>query len=247
MTKNFKIYSKYYDLLYKDKDYHSEANYVAKQLKLFVPKAKSILEFGSGTGGHGVLLQKKGFDVFGLDQSEEMVAEAKKRGLPCQTADISRFKLKQKYDAVISLFHVIGYLTNNKDLTATFQNAYKHLNKDGVFLFDLWYSPAVYEQKAVTRLKKIQNKEVAVTRIAEPHIDINNNIVDVRYTIFIKDIPTGKISEFEESHPVRHFSAPEIGLLAKLTGFEVIKSEEFLTGNQPSASTWGVCFILRKI
>lgn len=247
MSENFQIYSKYYNLLYRDKDYRAEANYVAKRLKTFAPNVKSILEFGSGTGGHGLLLQKKGFDIFGLDQSEYMVAEAKKRGLPCQVADVSKFKLKEKYDAVISLFHVVSYLTTNESLVATFLNANKHLNKNGIFLFDIWYTPAVYEQGALPRVKKMQNKEVSITRIAEPKIDINNNIIDVQFTILVKDLVTGETNELFESHPMRHFSVPEIDLLAKLTGFEILKTEEFLTGNKPSGNTWGVCFILKKI
>jgi SAM-dependent methyltransferase len=247
MSENFQLYSKYYNLLYGDKNYKAEANYVAKQIKIFAPNAKSILEFGSGTGGHGILLQKKGFDVFGLDQSEYMTEEAKKKGLPCKVANISNFKLEEKYDVVVSLFHVVSYLTENEDLIVTFKNANKHLNKDGIFLFDVWYSPAVYEQKAVSRIKKIQNKEISVTRIAEPKIEVNKNLVTVCYSILAKDLATGETSELFESHPMRHFSILEIELLAKFTGFEVIKSEEFLTGNEPSDNTWGVCFILKKI
>ena len=247
MAENYKIYSKYYNLLYQDKDYKAEANYVAKRIKAFAPKTKSILEFGSGTGGHGLILQKKGFKIFGLDKSAAMVAEAKKRGLPCQTADISRFKLKNKYDTVISLFQVIGYLTDNEELTAAFLNARRHLNKDGIFIFDTWYSPAVYEQKARSRVKKMRNAEIAVKRTSKPIIDINNDIIDVCFTALVKDLASGKTSRFYESHPVRHFSAPEIGLLAKLTGFKVLTMEEFLTGKEPSGQTWNVCFILKKI
>jgi len=247
MKANYNLYSKYYDLLYADKDYDSEASYVDKQIKALIPWAKSILEFGCGTGKHGVLLKKRGFEVFGLDQSAQMIGEAKKRGLPCKMADISDFKLKEKYDAIISLFHVVGYLTDNDHLGAMFSNAHHHLNKNGVFLFDLWYSPAVYEQKATTRIKKMRNKEIEVTRIADPKIDVNKNMVDVRYTIFVKDLATNHIEEISESHPVRNFSIPEIELLAKITGFEVKKTEELLTSNEPSVKTWGVCFILQKI
>lgn len=246
MSKNFQLYSKYYNLLYGDKDYKAEVNYVTKEIKKFAPKTKSILEFGSGTGGHGVLLQKKGFDIFGLDKSKYMVSEAKKGGLKCKIANISKFKLKEKYDAIISLFHVISYLTSNEDLIATFINANKHLNKGGIFLFDVWYSPAVYKQKAVPRTKKMQNKEISVVRNAVPKIDINNNIVNVEFTILIKDLITGKTSKLFENHPMRHFSTPEIDLLAKSTGFKILKIEEFLTGNKPSNNTWGVCFILEK-
>ncbi|MDP3996388.1 MAG: class I SAM-dependent methyltransferase [bacterium] len=247
MSKNFQTYSKYYNLLYGDKDYNAEANYVSKKIRTFAPKAESVLEFGSGTGGHGLLLQKNGFQVFGLDKSEYMAAEAKKKGLECQVADISNFKLKGKYDAVVSLFHVISYLTDNKDLIATFFNAHKHLNNGGVFLFDVWYSPAVYKQKASHRVKRMKNKEIAVTRTATPKIDGNRNVINVEYKILVKDLITKKTNRLLENHPMRHFSIPEIGLLAKLTGFEMVKAEEFLTGKKPSDNTWGVCFVLKKI
>lgn len=246
MSKNFQTYSKYYNLLYSDKDYSAEANYVAKQIKKYAPKTKSILDLGSGTGGHGLLLKKKEFDVFGLDLSEQMIFEAKKKGLPCQVGDISNFKLKNKFDSAVSLFHVVSYLTSNEALISTFKNVNKHLNKDGIFLFDIWYSPSVYKQKALPRIKKMKNEDIAVTRIADPKIDLNNNIVDVQFTVLVKELATGKIEELFESHPMRHFSIPEIELLAKFTGFKLLKAEEFLTGNKPSGETWGVCFILKK-
>ena len=246
MSDTFGLYAKYYNLLYDDKDYSAEVDYVIKQLKRFAPTAKSILEFGSGTGKHGMLLQKEGYDVFGLERSEAMVAEARLKGFECQVTDISDFELKEKYDAVISLFHVVSYITNNVALINTFINACKHLNRQGIFLFDVWYTPAVYEQKALPRIKKMQNGELAVTRLADPKIDVNSNIVDVQFTVFAKELDTGKASELFESHPMRHFSIPEIGLVAEMTGFEILKAEEFLTGNVPSVKTWGVCFILKK-
>ena len=53
----FNAYSKYYDLLYLDKDYIGEAKYVEKQLKNNGINKGDILEFGSGTGKHGRLLK----------------------------------------------------------------------------------------------------------------------------------------------------------------------------------------------
>lgn len=46
---------------------------------------------------------------------------------------------------------------------------------------------------------------------------------------------------------MRHFSYNEILFLAQISGFELIKSEEFLTGNYSSPKTCGVCFVLKKI
>ena len=246
MSSNFKLYSKYYNLLYADKDYQSESFYIKKLLQAYFPNGKSILEFGSGTGVHGLKLVSEGYDVFGLERSESMVAEATSKGFLCQVADISNFNLNRKFDGIISLFHVISYLTENNNLLNCFRNAYSHLNAEGVFIFDIWYSPAVYHLKAVPRIKRMKDNDTSVIRFADPVINVNSNVVDVKFTVLAKDIHTNVMEEFTESHPMRHFSFPEIALLAECTGFKILKAEEFLSGKDPSENSWGVCFVLKK-
>lgn len=246
MNDNFTLYSKYYDLLYQNKDYASEVSYISDCIKLHAPNAKTILEFGSGTGGHGLILQKKGYEVYGLERSQQMVEEARSKGFTCEQADIVNIELNRKFDVIIALFHVISYVTANVSLEKIFRNAAKHLNTHGLFIFDVWYSPAVYYQKPETRIKRVENSDITVIRIAEPEDHFDLNVVDVNYTILVKDKNTKRCIEFQEKHPMRHFSIPEIDLLATHTGFELIKAEEFLTGNEPSKDTWGVNFILQE-
>ena len=52
MEKVFDGYSRYYDLLYKDKNYKSESEYISSLIKTHSPNAKKVLELGSGTGIH---------------------------------------------------------------------------------------------------------------------------------------------------------------------------------------------------
>ena len=210
------------------------------------PTTKTILEFGSGTGGHGLILKKMGYSIYGIERSKQMVKEAKMQGFPCEQGDIINFKIDKKFDVVISLFHVISYINDNESLENVFRNASNHLDTGGLFIFDVWYSPAIYNLKPEIRVKKVENDEISVIRLAEPKIHINLNVVDVNYTIIVKDKRKDKWIEFQERHPMRHFSIPEIRLLATFTGFELLKSEEFLTGNEPSENSWGVNFILKK-
>lgn len=246
---NFQLYSQYYDLLYKDKNYVAEAEYVAKTLKKYHKNVATIIELGSGTGSHAEHLCTQGFKIFGVERSGEMVELAKQKNIVNYfpvVGDITTFKLNKKADAAISLFHVISYLTTNEQLIACFNQTWEHLNTNGIFLFDVWYTPAVYTQKPETRIKRLSNETIEVTRLAEPQIHYNDNAVDVNYEVIIKDKISGKLITLLEKHPMRHFSIPEIELMAKLTGFELIKVEEFLTINPTSEKTWGVCFILRK-
>ena len=71
---SFNSYSHYYDLLYQDKDYHSEAAYIDSLLKKYAISQSNILEFGSGTGIHAGYLCELGYLVHGVELSSEMVS-----------------------------------------------------------------------------------------------------------------------------------------------------------------------------
>lgn len=246
---NFNLYSQYYDLLYSEKDYKAEAAYVVDLIKKHNPNANSILELGSGTGKHARLFEECGYHVLGIERSSEMVAIAlkqKKSNVKYQVSDISNFVAQEKFEVALSLFHVISYLTVNEKLIETFQNVWQHLQANGLFIFDVWHSPAVYHQRPENRTKKLTGVDVEVFRKAIPQIDTENNVVLVNYDIQIRDLKTDQVTTFTEKHPMRYFSFPEMELLARLTGFEVIATEEFFTKKTPSTATWGVCYILRK-
>lgn len=248
-SENFNNYSKYYDLLYKDKDYNAEASYIVKLARKYKDNISKFLELGCGTGNHAAILCNQGFEVVGLERSAEMVSLAKQKGIQNfnpKVADITTFKVEDKFDVAVSLFHVISYLTNNEQLINCFKTVHQHLNDKGIFIFDVWYSPAVYMQRPETRVKRMSNDKIDVTRIAESVIHFNKNVVDVNYTIIIKDKATQIAETHQEKHPMRHFSIPEIELLAALTNFKLIQTEEFETGSTPSENTWGVCFVLQK-
>lgn len=244
----FDAYSLYYDLLYRDKDYMAEVEYIYNLLNRYDITGRELLEFGSGTGKHGRLLAERGYRVTGIEKSSEMVAKAAESdGFSCQQGDICTVQLGRTFDAVLSLFHVLSYQTTNKALHAVFARAAEHLKSGGLFVFDIWYSPAVYTQRPEVRIKRMVDEAVEITRIAEPTIFPNESCVDVKYTIFACDLATGNYQTFTEIHPMRHFTLPELDLLAEMTGFERLTAEAFLTGDKPSEKTWGVCLVLRRL
>ena len=244
----FDAYSSYYDLLYRDKDYESEVDYIDRLLQNHGVSGVDILEFGSGTGIHGRLLAERGYHVQGIELSTEMVAHAvQTTGFACQQGDICNVRLGRTFDAVLSLFHVISYQVSNQCVKAAFSSASEHLLSGGLFIFDVWYSPAVQAQRPSIRLKRLEGDKVRVTRIAEPKTYLNENRVDVNYSIFAEDFETGGLQTIYECHPMRHFSIPELDLLADYAGFERLAVEEFFTGYVPSETSWGLCVVLRKL
>jgi SAM-dependent methyltransferase len=249
----FGAYARYYDLLYRDKDYAAEAQYVHRLIQSHALGARSILELGCGTGAHAVLLAGEGYRIHGVDLSTEMLelAEARLAEMSPEQAsrvefsqgDIRTVRLNSKFDAVISLFDVISYQTTNEDLKATFATVKAHLKPGGVFIFDCWYGPAVLNHRPAARVKRVEDEEVAVTRIAEPVIYPNENCVDVNYQLFIKDKASGTVEELRECHRMRYLFTPEVELLLGQTGFRLLHNEEWMTGKALGFDTWGACYV----
>ncbi|MFH1079349.1 MAG: class I SAM-dependent methyltransferase [Pseudomonadota bacterium] len=255
-TAVFADYARYYDLLYRDKDYATEAEYVAGLIRRFHPSARSILELGSGTGIHASLLAEKGFAVHGIERSQEMLArslaltERMKTGqgqLTFSPGDIRDVRLNKSFDAVIALFHVISYQTTNEDVTAAFETARHHLKPGGVFIFDVWYGPAVLAERPDIRIKRIADEKTEITRLAEPVLHPNENRVDVHYHVFVRDLATRSVAEFRETHAMRYFFKPEFESWAILSRFTIQVAEEWHTAKPIGTATWGVCFCLQAL
>jgi SAM-dependent methyltransferase len=256
-TTIFADYAHYYDLLYRDKDYAAEAEYVVSLIRKFHPSARSILEFGSGTGIHASLLADKGFTLHGIERSPEMLTiskaltENRTTGdgrLTFSAGDIRESRLNNYFDTVIALFHVISYQTTNEDVTAAFETARQHLNLGGVFIFDVWYGPAVLTERPAVRIKRMANNQTEITRLAEPVLHLDENLVDVNYHMFVRNLnSTQSVTELKETHTMRYFFKPEIELIATQSGFQCNHAEEWLSGKAIGCKTWSVCFVLKKI
>ncbi len=96
-----------------------------------------ILDLGCGSGFFSDYLQKKGFDVTGVDIDPENIKSAKKRNSKVRfiLSDVTRLNLKKKYDTVL-LFGVLEYLVN-VNLTKFLSDIKNLLNKDGKILIQV--------------------------------------------------------------------------------------------------------------
>ncbi|HHY74171.1 MAG TPA: class I SAM-dependent methyltransferase [Bacillus bacterium] len=249
----FDKYAEYYDLLYKDKNYQQEVEYIHRLIQEYQPSAKSILELGCGTGKHAILLHKQGYTVHGIDLSGNMVKKAKELlqketidGVQFTHGDIRTIRLNETFDVVVSLFHVMSYQTTNEDILKAFSTASTHLKPTGLFIFDCWHGPAVLSEQPETRVKRLENDEIEVVRIAEPTLNLNENTVDVNYDIYITDKGSQKITRFSEVHKMRYLFTNELEFVAKNFGLKRLKSFEFLIGKELDLNSWNACYVFLK-
>lgn len=246
-----KLYSKFYDLMYEDKNYLSEVEYVTSLLPNDASK-QSLLDIGCGTGKHAEIFCDKGFSVHGIDLSSEMLDLARERNKSKSSDELSfslgnsrTFSIGRKFDVIVSLFHVMSYQNNNTALVETLKQIKKHLNPGGYFIFDFWYGPAVLSDLPATRIKRLSNQDIKVTRLAEPVLNVTSNIVEVNYEIHIDDLLSGNKVVKNEKHLMRYFFDPELELLINQMGFEVIDKYEWLTTEEPKLGSWNVVWVVK--
>tara|TARA_Y100001968_G_scaffold323439_1_gene361121 strand:- start:1724 stop:2449 length:726 start_codon:yes stop_codon:yes gene_type:complete len=155
--------SKYYKILYKNRNDKEATVLIDNILKKFQPSKKSFfLDLACGNGRHSIYLNKKGFYVDGVDLSKNSLSIAKKytnQTLKFYLQDIRNFKRKNKYDYVLNLFTSFGYFEKENDNHKVFQNIQESLKEKGIFIIDFFNT-----KKVLLELKKYEIKKIGSIR-----------------------------------------------------------------------------------
>jgi len=248
----FKRYGEYYDLIYLDKDYEKECDFLEDAFKRYssIP-VRSIFDGGCGTGGHAMPLVRRGYEVLGVDTSEVMINRAQEKvrraGLEIdfRVNDLGSLTLDRKFDAAICMFAVIGYFITNRDLERVIKNVRKVLKEGALFIFDVWNGLAVLRLLPQVRVKVIESEGRRVIRWVHPELDSFNHLCHDHYHLIVTE---GKrlLDEVRETHTVRYFFPQEISHYLEESGFEVVEICPFLElGGKVDENVWNMACITR--
>jgi SAM-dependent methyltransferase len=254
MDKVFNSYGKYYDIIYADKNYEKECNFLEEIFQKYSKfETRSILDGGCGTGGHAIPLAKRGYEVTGIDLSKEMISIAKEKtskngtNVNFNVMDLRKLQLNKKFDAAICMFAVISYLTEDKGLIEALHNIRKHLKDSALLIFDFWYGPAVLTILPTSKMKAIEKEGVKVVRFAEPHLNASRRLCDVDYYFLV--IKENLVQyEGKEKHTIRFYFPEEIKHHLEKSNFQLIRFCPFLElDGTPNERTWNVAAIAQAV
>lgn len=250
----FGKYADFYDSLYQDKDYDGECDAIEEIFDKYSPKKiHSILDLGCGTGNHTFILHKRGYKIVGVDRSSAMLVNARKKlvklkekkNISFKLADIRNLRINDKFDAVIMMFAVLGYQLKDKDVADALKTVRKHLKNGGLFIFDVWYGPAVLSQKPSQRTKTVPGPTGQIIREAFSELDMLNHICTVHYKTSYRK---GKRlhQKLTEDHPMRYFFLNELKPFLTKSGLELIRFGGFPNWRkEPAEKTWNIFGIAR--
>ena len=133
--------SPFYHKLYNNRDYSEAKKFISKLLNyLSLKKNSTILDAACGKGRHSIQLEKLGYNVTGIDLSENSINEAKKsenRNLKFLIHDISK-PLNIKHDAVFNLFTSFGYSESKEKDVQILNSIKQNLKKNGTGVIDFF-------------------------------------------------------------------------------------------------------------
>ena len=157
----------YYHILYKDRNYR-EAQLFMDNLThyLNLPEHAKVLDLACGKGRHSIYLNQLGFNVLGVDLSENSIEIANKNAnetLHFQIHDM-RVPFEEKYDAVFNLFTSFGYFDNDEDNLKTLIAIKESLSDYGFAVIDFMNVPFVLDNLIAEETKTIDEIEFHIKR-----------------------------------------------------------------------------------
>ncbi|MDA3837896.1 MAG: methyltransferase domain-containing protein [Candidatus Delongbacteria bacterium] len=221
----FNKIAQHYDMIMQPFDYNDLVDYLDDLIIGAGGERTNVLDLGCGTSEELIYFRQLGYEVAGLDMSEEMIkiSEYKHPGVDFFQENMINFKLKKKYDNIISCFDTINYIIDKKKLSKCFASTNKAMNKGGVFLFDFNTVFGLIDEWEGVRIEETDDFFISY----DSNFNYDNLVLECKMKFFIRE-EEGKYASFDETHYERGYTSVEIKELLKLNGFKLVKLLPFL-------------------
>lgn len=215
-----------YDALNSGVDYKAWADRIEEQFRLYSDKKpESILDLACGTGTMTVEFAKRGYDMTGVDLSEEMLSEARAKcdaerfphSVLLVRQDMRELELYGTVDAVICCLDSLNYLTDSASLGRTFSHVFNYLNPGGLFIFDM-NAPAKFEKTYGENAYVIEDEGILCAW--QNFYNKKSKLCDFYLSIF-RERGDGLWERFDEEQRERCYSLRLVKKLLAESGFEV--------------------------
>ncbi len=222
---NYKKFAYIYDLLMKDAPYSEWISLTKDIINKYHLNPNYILDLGCGTGNISIPLYESGYDVMGVDLSEDMLAIAynkmndKAISFPLIHQDMREMKASVPTDLIISYCDSLNYLEGKAEIEQTFHQVYHNLNEGGFFIFDM-HTPYKFINEFSENTYAWHDEGVSIIWI--PYVDEDQLVVEHDLTFFVKE-DNGLYSKVQEIHKQKTYTKATIKKLLKNAGFEVIE------------------------
>ena len=240
-----------YDMFMDNIPYGEWCAYLTSLLKEYGVEDGILLDLGCGTGSLTELLAQEGYDMIGVDFSEDMLQIAMEKreesGLPILylLQDMREFELYGTVRAVVSICDSMNYITEEEDLLEVFRLVNNYLDPGGIFLFDM---NTKYKYAEILGDNTIAENREDASFIWDNYYDEEEQINEYDLALFIPEDCQGELlyRKYEETHYQRAYELETVKRLLEEAGMEFLAVYDAFTREEPKADSQRVYMIARE-
>lgn len=237
-----------YDMFMDNIPYGEWCEYLTDILKDYGVEDGLVLDLGCGTGKLTRLLAGKGYDMIGVDLSEEMLEiamehQAEEGGeILYLLQDMREFELYGTVAAVVSICDSMNYLMEYDDLVQVFSLVNNYLDPGGVFVFDL---NTPYKYREILGEQTIAENREEGSFIWENYFDEEDGVNEYDLTLFIRE-GDGRFQKFEETHFQRSYPLGEVQEALLEAGMDFVTAYDAFTKEPPKEDSERIYIVARE-
>lgn len=241
-------FAEVYDLFMDQVPYEKWSGRIIQILSAYGIRDGLVLDLGCGTGSMTELLAGAGYDMIGVDASEEMLELAyEKRAesghdILYLLQDMREFELYGTVRAIVSVCDSLNYITEEEELLHVFRLVRNYLDPDGVFFFDM---NTIYKYSKMLGETTIAENREEGSFIWENYYDPEEQLNQYDLTLYIRD-EDDRYTRFEETHIQKAYALERVLELLQQAGMKAEQIFDSDTGKEVTDTTGKFCIAARK-
>lgn len=243
-----------YDTFMDNIPYEEWKSYLKELLKEYGVQDGLVLDLGCGTGTMTELLAADGYDMIGVDNSEEMLEIAREKQIKSGheilylLQDMREFELYGTVGAVFSICDSLNYITEPEELKQVFRWVNNYLDPGGIFIFDF---NTEYKYREVLGDQTIAESREDCSFIWDNYYYEEERINEYELNLFIREDAESETEgdlyrRFRETHFQRAYTLEEITRIVEESGLQFVTAYEAFTKEPPSKNSERIYVIARE-
>ena len=245
---SYQRFALYYDMLTRNIDYNAHADYYDKIILQNGGKKGILLDLACGTGSLSEAMARKGYDVIGVDLSDEMLSQAldkkfeSKLNIQYLKQDMCRLDMYGTVDVTICALDSLNHLPDINHIKRCIDRVSLFSNPDALFIFDV---NTIYKHKEILSNNTFVYDTEEVYCIWQNTYSSSDNSVDIDLVFFEKEMDVYK--RYEENFKEISLEADSYVKMCEEAGMQVIGIYDYLSFDKPRDNSEKITFVARKV
>ncbi len=243
---SYTSFARVYDLFMDNVPYEEWSQYLADIFKEHGIEDGLVLDLGCGTGKLTRLMEQKGYDMIGVDNSYEMLDIAREhedKSILYLMQDMREFELYGTVRAVYSACDSVNYILEEEELRQVFALVNNYLDPGGLFVFDFNSS---YKYRELLAENTFAETREEGSFIWENYYDEEEGINEYDLTLYIRE-EDERFSRFQEVHYQKCYELATMKRLLEEAGLEFVAAYDAYTGNPVAKDSEKIMLVAREV